>query len=55
MLLGIDLDHNRGLKYCPIILFIIMALFIFIFSLKNRRLYKLKEVNITDSYTSENN
>ena len=54
-LFGINLDHNQGIYYIPIILFILMVLFIIIFSLKNRKsVYKLKEVNIADnSYIPE--
>ena len=48
-LFGIDLGHNKGFYYFPTIFFIIMALFIYIFSIKNKKKYKLKEIKIVDN------
>ena len=48
--LGINLDKNKGIFYYPIIIFVVITIFIIIFSLrKKQNNYRLKEINIGDS------
>ena len=48
-LFGINLDKNRGIIYFPIIVFIILAVFIFIYALKNKNTSSVSEISYGDS------
>ena len=47
--LGINIDKNRGIIYFPIIAFVVLAIFIFIFAVKNKNNNVVSEISYGDS------
>ena len=46
---GIDLENNKGIIYFPIIAFIVIAVFIFIYAIKSKKDYFNNEISYGDS------
>ena len=52
-LFGIDLKKDKVIIYFPTVCFLVIITFLILFSFKNRKTNKLKQVTIVENYMTE--